>query len=298
MLIACPDCTTSYQIDTSTLDRTGRSVRCLRCRHLWFVPNLGTLSAIATAYRLDVGATAAHPEQTCPESPVPAHTGGAGTDLAVEAAGAGPPAPELPADNPPPPEPPIITAAPSIVPMHPGEAVVWDVDLKDVMSAPIRRTERPSARRDWRLPQPGLSAAILALVAANVALIAWRADVVRLVPQTASLYAKIGLPVNLRGLVFSNIKIETETNDGVAVLVVEGKIASTATRLVDVPTLRFAIRNDIGHEIYTWTTPPPESVLAPGATLAFRSRLAAPPPEGREVVVRFFNRHDRIAGIQ
>jgi hypothetical protein len=62
--------------------------------------------------------------------------------------------------------------------------------------------------------------------------------------------------------------------------------------------LRFAIRNDIGHEIYTWTTPPPESVLAPGATLAFRSRLAAPPPEGREVVVRFFNRHDRIAGIQ
>jgi hypothetical protein len=39
-------------------------------------------------------------------------------------------------------------------------------------------------------------------------------------------------------------------------------------------------------------------VLAPGETLAFRSRLASPPPEAHDVLVRFFNRRDRVAGIQ
>jgi hypothetical protein len=32
--------------------------------------------------------------------------------------------------------------------------------------------------------------------------------------------------------------------------------------------------------------------------MAFRSLLAAPPREGRDVVVRFFNRRDLVADIQ
>ena len=43
---------------------------------------------------------------------------------------------------------------------------------------------------------------------------------------------------------------------------------------------------------------PAKNVLAPEETLAFRSRLAAPPPEGHEVVVRFFNRRDLGTGMQ
>ena len=56
--------------------------------------------------------------------------------------------------------------------------------------------------------------------------IAWRADIVRFLPQTASLYAAIGLPVNLRGLVFTDIVTRKETQDGVPMLVVEGVIKS------------------------------------------------------------------------
>jgi hypothetical protein len=51
-------------------------------------------------------------------------------------------------------------------------------------------------------------------------------------------------------------------------------------------------------EIYTWTALPTRSLLAPGDTLAFQSRLASPPPETRDVLVRFFNRHDLGVGIQ
>ena len=123
MQIACPDCTTSYQIDPSTLGRTGRSVRCLRCRHVWFAANTEALWAVAKAYRTEVGAPAFDPE-----SLPPAHTVGAGTAPAAETADAGPLAPELPAETPPqsPREPRIIAAGPPIVPMHPGEMAVRD----------------------------------------------------------------------------------------------------------------------------------------------------------------------------
>jgi hypothetical protein len=43
---------------------------------------------------------------------------------------------------------------------------------------------------------------------------------------------------------------------------------------------------------------PAKNVLTPGDTLSFRSRLASPPPEGSQVIVRFFNRRDLVAGAQ
>ena len=52
----------------------------------------------------------------------------------------------------------------------------------------------------------------------------WRADVVRLLPQTATFYKMVGLDVNLRGLAFKDIKITNETVDGKPVLVIEGVI--------------------------------------------------------------------------
>jgi hypothetical protein len=43
---------------------------------------------------------------------------------------------------------------------------------------------------------------------------------------------------------------------------------------------------------------PPRSVLPSGEALPFRSRLASPPPEGRDVLVRFFARRDLVAGMR
>jgi hypothetical protein len=79
---------------------------------------------------------------------------------------------------------------------------------------------------------------------------------------------------------------------------IQGRIASTAKRTVEVPRLRFAIRNASGIEIYSWTALPTRSLLSPGETVAFQSRLASPPPETHDVLVRFFNRHDLGVGIQ
>src|SRR5262249_61803367 len=125
-----------------------------------------------------------------------------------------------------------------------------------------------------------------------------RWDAVRLPPPPAALVARSGLPVNLRGLVFENVRTTGEVHEGVPVLIVEGTIANPSGRTVEVPRLRFAMRNRAQQEIYAWTSVTGRSILAPGEAAEFRTRLASPPAEGRDVVVRFFNRRDFLAGMR
>jgi len=58
------------------------------------------------------------------------------------------------------------------------------------------------------------------------------------------------------------------------------------------------MRNGAGHEIYAWTTVTGRSILAAGETAPFRTRLGSPPADGRDVIVRFFNRRDLLAGMR
>jgi predicted Zn finger-like uncharacterized protein len=333
MLIVCPNCATSYQVETSSLGPTGRSVRCVRCRNVWFARDPAALPAIAEAHRSDMQTLAASIAAVARGEVEP---GMAGLDGPLEgafisahaidgdpatAAAATPTAfadpdgemPSLPGEADPwSSEPIAIADAPGLAPMEQGSALPADPTLdqdlgRQIGQAPgrtpgedietaARRSRRAKSRSLWMLP--GLPVAILALVALNAALIHWRANVVRIAPQTASLYAAIGLPVNLRGLTFNDVTTTIESHDGVQVLVVEGRIASASQRPVEVPRLRFSVRNRSGQEVYAWTALPSRNGLAPGETLTFRSRLASPPPDAREVLVRFFNRRDLVAGVQ
>ena len=145
--------------------------------------------------------------------------------------------------------------------------------------------------------QSGLSAAVLALVVANATLLTWRTDIVCLLPQTAALYAAIGLPVNLRGLEFEDVRMSRADQDGVNVLVVEGAIVNVTRRALEVPRLRLAVRNEGKSEVYSWTARPARSILGPGEALTFRSRLASPPNDARELEVCFLNKRDLVAGL-
>ena len=156
------------------------------------------------------------------------------------------------------------------------------------------RSKKPE--RSWR-QNISLFLAIIVLVALHASLVRWRTEVVRILPQTASLYAAVGLPVNLRGLDFTDVQTTSTQNDGIAILVVEGSIVNSTSRKIDVPRLNFSVRNERGLEIYNWAAPAPKPALQPGETLPFRSRLASPPPEMHRVVVRFRNRRDLVAGL-
>jgi hypothetical protein len=108
----------------------------------------------------------------------------------------------------------------------------------------------------------------------------------------------MGLPVNLRGLAFDGIVTTTEQHEGVPILVVEGNIVNAARKVEDVPRLKFVVRNAARQEIYSWTAVPSRTLLPPGEAVAFRTRLASPPPEARDLLLRFVNRRDIIAGTR
>ena len=154
-----------------------------------------------------------------------------------------------------------------------------------------------SWRRSWWLWCPSLSRlqrVILALALVDAAIISERADLVWAMPQTASFFAALGLPVNLRGVHFDRLAATADRRDGEPVLIVQGAIANSTTESADVPLLRFAIRNAEHQEIYSWTAAPTHERLSAGRRLAFRSELILPPADTRDVEVRFVAHDDSL----
>ena len=166
--------------------------------------------------------------------------------------------------------------------------------LEDIETIAARRYPDKRKRLQWPLSQ--LQSGILALIVANAIVIGWRGDFVRAMPQTASFYAWLGMPVNVRGLDFENIETTTEQHEGVPILVIGGNIVNVTSKTETVPHLRFAVRNAARQEIYSWTAAPARALLPPGQGVGFHTRLASPPPDAHDVVVRFLNRNDILAG--
>ena len=282
MQIICPHCTTSYAINPATLGAEGRTVRCSRCKEVWLarpedaVEQASLLPALAGAGRAREDADLA------------AQWGAAGQDEAGEEA------PHV--------------ASPSIAgdwqdKDQGASDDDWasraqddaDEDIETERRAGLlgRFSSRPVARQ--RRGKSFMPIACAAMGALAIALVIWRADVVRLLPQTASFYKMVGLDVNLRGLLFKDVKVTTETVEGKQVLVIEGAIVGETRKTVDLPRLRFSVRDAQGAEIYAWNTVLEQTVLKPGDRAWFKSRLASPPTEGRSIDIRFFNKRD-IAG--
>jgi predicted Zn finger-like uncharacterized protein len=283
MHIICPYCTTTYAIDLSTLGMAGRTVRCSRCKKVWLarpedaviIPALVPSMADGGARAPNAAAMTAGPSDTA--------------DSEFEQEQATP-----------------VVESPSISVDWPagGEAG------REVNSVPVVRPEqastpRPPRRSLLRRLKPSVSFGLPAVSPATVcaamgalvlALMIWRNDVVRLLPQTAAFYQMVGLEVNLRGLSFKDVKVSSENVEGKPVLVIEGVIVGQARKPVELPRLRFSVRDAQGAEIYAWNAVLEQPVLKPGEKAWFKSRLASPPPEGRNIDVRFFNKRDLAAG--
>jgi predicted Zn finger-like uncharacterized protein len=289
MHIVCPHCTTSFAIKLATLGAAGRNVRCARCKEVWL----------------------ARPEDAVEMAPAMAEAGQAGGNAEADAASeweALARAEETQNQDTP------VVDSPSISADWPADgegARGGEADWPSIAQADAEAHEEAVSTHRSRLvglfrlprlpPIPGLPrvslpVACAAMGALAVALIVWRAEMVRLLPQTATFYKMVGLEVNLRGLAFKDIKITNETVDGKQVLVIEGMIVGQTKKPVELPRLRFCVRDEQGAEIYAWNAVLEQPVLKPGETAYFKSRLASPPPEGRNIDVRFFNKRDLAGG--
>jgi predicted Zn finger-like uncharacterized protein len=311
MLIVCPNCATSYDVDVATLRPNGRRVRCVRCKEVW-------QAELSHSDKLMAAAAALAPVRRAVEAISAEATAEANAMEAGEAAEEDPASPHVqtqaeawfdgPEDDPSAGTDPFAEDAPPLAPTDldadnrpAGSAREWNdasaaKPSADVETVAAQRYPERSLR-DWlRWPLSAMQSVILALLLLDAIVIGWRTDFVRLMPQTASFYARLGLPVNLRGLAFDNLNTEVEQHEGVPILVVEGEIFNQTRRIIDVPRLRFAVRNAARQEIYSWTTVLPRTLLSPGDAVPFRTRLASPPPDAHDVLVRFLNRNDIYAG--
>jgi predicted Zn finger-like uncharacterized protein len=292
MHLICPHCTTSYAINPATLGTAGRTVRCSRCKETW-------LARPEDAIEMADAMPATMPNPAQPAPPAANDPASEWEAMAREEEGQDAPVVDSPS---------ISAGWPAEGEgSQPGGDTDWPSaarqDAEDHAEVPIT-THGQRLARLFRLPSPpripfmpsvGLPTACAAMGALILALMIWRADVVRLLPQTAVFYKMVGLEVNLRGLAFKDIKVSNETVDGKPVLVIEGTIVGESKKPVELPRLRFSVRDAQGAEIYAWNAVLEQPVLKPGERAYFKSRLASPPPEGRNIDVRFFNKRD-LAG--
>ena len=320
MLIICPSCETSYEVSVASLGAEGRSVRCVRCRQTWFAappPEAGdavsAINAAAASARYQQGAASSAEEAAAGGSPagdtIDQDPDSVDPNLAARAADHA----AATFDDPPPLEGESAAAllaaafaaaasaedAPSLAPAGDEAASAAEPGAKnphDIESMAARRARRQKYNPPPREIRLGISLLIAVLLIADGAILGWRSTIVRAMPQTASLFRAIGLPVNLRGLDFSDVKTANEVSKGVGVLMVDGTIINVSGQMHEVPRIRFAVRNTAGTEVYTWTTLPERPTLAPGESEPFQTRLASPPGDGHDVVVRFFTRRDIAAG--
>ena len=293
MLIVCPHCSTNYDVSPGMMGDAGRLVRCARCHQTWFavaapqfadaMAHADTVEAPAAAAVMDRAADPPPPDPLDPDqaSAFDKPADDVSPDANPDGDGLWG-VPEFPA-------PPLgPTTVDAIADAPPG------YDIESLAARRAGGAWRKATRRNGRLRIPTVPAIIVAELAAIIAIVAWRTEIVRAMPQTASLFRTVGLPVNLRGLVFADVRISTDTHDGVTVLVVEGNIENATRAAVGVPRLRFALRNAARVEVISWTAQPDKGSLAPGEALAFRSQLASPPADGHDVVVRFLTPPDLI----
>jgi len=284
MHIVCPHCTTSYAINLATLGEAGRTVRCARCKETWLARPEDAIEPAAQPAMAEAGMSARQ------------------RDVAAEWDEAGRDEDQAP-----------VVESPSIAGDWQEDgtsggkedwiALIREASGDDESDLPARGTWFASLlKRKPAEPRTGfarhltsLPTTCAAMGALVVALIIWRADVVKLLPQTASFYKLVGLNVNLRGVAFKDVKVTTETVEGKPVLVIEGVIVAESKKPVDLPRLRFSVRDAQGAEIYAWNSVLEQTTLKPGDHTWFKSRLASPPAEGKSIDVRFFNKRD-IAG--
>ncbi|NEU10783.1 hypothetical protein G3T14_01380 [Methylobacterium sp. BTF04] len=252
MLIVCPSCASEYQIPTDRVGADGRSVRCAACRETWFI-GPDEVSAALEAEMTEMMMAAAGPG---------AAEGRAAAQTALDAW-----------------ESALTDGA------EPAESPVADDPSAAARAKTAKRAASKTAKPFLRRIPPAAILGIAVTGALAVALIG-RTPLVRLVPQSAGLYARIGLPVNLRGIELRDVVAFQTPGEG-GQLVVEGDLVGTASGGATVPPIEVEVRDANDQSLYRWSIAPPRPAMKNRETARFRASLSAPPIQGRAVQVRF-----------
>lgn len=180
-----------------------------------------------------------------------------------------------------------VTEAEDSVESDPGEAPSNpNADAEPAGGNPAAQNVRAENRTRLALVAGG--GALLLFVGAFVwAAIAFRHEIATVWPQSASFYASIKLPVNVRGLAFVDVGFDHVLEDGERVLRVSGRVVNVSEAELVVPEIYVSLRDIDERELYAWTIRMSIAALGPGQSVPFLTRLPNPPPEMRRADLSF-----------
>lgn len=181
-------------------------------------------------------------------------------------------APE-PVPPPPPPPPPVIVPPASARPQAfaPNPTIARE---------PVRAVAAPREKSHWPA-RLGVGLGWLGLIVV-ILLIGWsamafRQQIARVWPQSASIYSALGMKTDASGLSIRDTAIHRTTENGEAVLAVSGLLANNSAHELAVPQVRIGLVDDDHRELYHWKIIPNATTLRPGQTTQFSGRLTNPP---------------------
>ena len=183
------------------------------------------------------------------------------------------------------------TAEPPALGEHPAVAAsstTADARMGDAMAPMVPYADAGEGRSRGRMGRAIGGLVLIAIVVAAVfALVEYRQTIATLWPKSASLYAAIGMKVNVLGLDFRDVKSAQSVEAGQPLLQLSGNIVNVSEHAIPVPLVRVALIDGQSREVYHWTFNAGAGTLAPGASASFTTRLSAPPEEAKSVAVRF-----------
>jgi predicted Zn finger-like uncharacterized protein len=160
--------------------------------------------------------------------------------------------------------------------------------LKAVAIADAAPNDAPSPSARRRAPPVRAMAGIALAVLAALALVGepgqWPSALHWVQEHIGAAIAAPGAPLKFRDVVAEVVSPE---GGGDAELLVSGEIANPADHDITLPHLEILVRNGEEQVLATWTSAPPRPDLGPGEAVRFETRLASPPPDGRQVRVHF-----------
>jgi predicted Zn finger-like uncharacterized protein len=130
---------------------------------------------------------------------------------------------------------------------------------------------------------------VLLLMVASIgwASVQYRETIAGVWPPSASVYAFLGMPVNVRGIALVDVAYHQVVEDGQQILSVTGKVVNISDHELPVPIIRVALSDQAKRELYHWTFDVGVQTLKPGGESPFVTRLSSPPPDARNVDIRF-----------
>ncbi|MBU1325091.1 MAG: DUF3426 domain-containing protein [Alphaproteobacteria bacterium] len=178
---------------------------------------------------------------------------------------------------------PVVVPAPAA---EPGSESLAETPAPELPKAYRARAEQQ--RRLRRAAAHGAAWAGTACVALGMLGAAWlfRAEVVDVLPRTASAYAAVGVDVNPVGLDFEALNARAAPDDP-SMVIVSGAVRNVRDDERVVPTIRVALLDKEGHEVahdFVRLDAPP---VLPGKVQGFAVRLPDPGGRAHEVATDF-----------